>query len=113
MLILRKFKRHLTREDFLSFNLGANLDDYKLPGLNLIFKVHKLTEKAGVKMDLCWARFSLPKLRNDLGGIFVFPMVYSKGDNEVYTEEKVLRRAGAGLPLLIPFSILRKVNSTT
>ena len=27
-LILRKFRRHLTREDFLSFNLGANLDDY-------------------------------------------------------------------------------------
>ena len=40
-------------------------------------------------------------------------MVYSKDDNEVYTEEKVLRRAGAGLPLLISFSILRKVNSTT
>ena len=35
-LILRKFKRHLTREDFLSFNLGANLDHYILPGLNLI-----------------------------------------------------------------------------
>ena len=52
MLILRKFKRHLTREDFLSFNLGANLDDYILPGLNLIPKVHKLTEKAGVAMEL-------------------------------------------------------------
>ena len=51
MLILRKFKRHLTREDFLSFNLGANLDDYILPGLNLIPKVHKLTEKAGVAME--------------------------------------------------------------
>ena len=43
--------RHLTREDFLSFNLGANLDDYILPGLNLIPKVHKLTEKAGVAME--------------------------------------------------------------
>ena len=51
MLILRKFKRHLTREDFLSFNLGANLDDYILPGWNLIPKVHKLTEKAGVAME--------------------------------------------------------------
>ena len=30
--------RHLTREDFLSFNLGANVDDYILPGLNLIPK---------------------------------------------------------------------------
>ena len=28
-------------------------------------------------------------------------MVYSKDDNEVYTVEKVLRRAGARLPLLI------------
>ena len=36
MLILRKFTRHLTREDFLSFNLGSKLDDYILPGLNLI-----------------------------------------------------------------------------
>ena len=43
--------RHLTREDFLSFNLGANLDDYILPGLNLIPKVHKLTEKPGVAME--------------------------------------------------------------
>ena len=43
--------RHLTREDFLSFNLGANLDDYILPGLNLIPKVHKMTEKAGVVME--------------------------------------------------------------
>ena len=43
--------RHLTREDFLSFNLGANLDDYILPGLNLIPKVHKLTEKADVAME--------------------------------------------------------------
>ena len=43
--------RHLTREDFLSFNLGANLDDYILPALNLILKVHKLTEKAGVAME--------------------------------------------------------------
>ena len=38
--------RHLTREDFLSFNLGASLDDYIIPGLNLIPKVRKLTEKA-------------------------------------------------------------------
>ena len=30
-------------------------------------------------------------------------MVYSKDDNEVYTVEKVLRRAGAGFPLLISF----------
>ena len=37
-------------------------------------------------------------------------MVYSKDDNEVYTVEKVLRRAGAGLPLLIS-SILRKLNT--
>ena len=43
--------RHLTREDFLSFNLGASLDDYILPGWNLIPKVHKLTEKAGVAME--------------------------------------------------------------
>ena len=49
-------------------------------------------------------------LRNDLGGLFVFPMVYSKDDNEVYTVEKVLRRAGAGLPLLIS-SILGKLNT--
>ena len=42
--------RHLTKEDFLSFNLGVNLDDYILPGLNLIPKVHKLTENAGVAM---------------------------------------------------------------
>ena len=62
------------------------------------------------RWNLCWARFSLPKLRNDLGGLFVFPMVYSKDDNEVYTVEKVLRRAGAGLPLLIS-SILRKLNT--
>ena len=45
------FVRHLTREDFPSFNLGANLDDYTLPSLNLIPKVHKLTEKAGVAME--------------------------------------------------------------
>ena len=63
------------------------------------------------RWNLCWAPFSLPKLRNDLGGLFVFPMVYSKDDNEVYTVEKVLRRALAGLPSLISFSILRKVNS--
>ena len=42
---------HLTREDFLSFNLGSKLDDYILPGLNLIPKVHELTEKAGVAME--------------------------------------------------------------
>ena len=42
---------HLTREDFLSFNLGSKLDDYLLPGFNLIPKVHKLTEKAGVAME--------------------------------------------------------------
>ena len=35
-------------------------------------------------------------------------MVYSKDDNEVYTVEKVLRTAGAGLP---PFFILWKVNT--
>ena len=52
------------------------------------------------RWNLCWARFSLPKLRNDLSGFFVFPMVYSKDDNEVYTVEKVLRTAGAGLPLI-------------
>ena len=63
------------------------------------------------RWNLCWARFSLPKLRNDLGGLFVFPMVYSKDDNEVYTVEKVLRRAGARLRLLIFFSILRRVNT--
>ena len=28
--MLRKFRRPLTREDFLSFHLGANLDDYIL-----------------------------------------------------------------------------------
>ena len=31
--------------------LGASLDDYILPSLNLIFKVPKLTEKAGVAME--------------------------------------------------------------
>ena len=51
LLILKKFKRHLTREDFLSFNLGANLDHYIMPGWNLIPKVHKLTEKTGVAME--------------------------------------------------------------
>ena len=50
-LILRKISRPLTREDFLSFHLGANLDDYILPSLNLISKVHKLAEKAGVAME--------------------------------------------------------------
>ena len=30
-LILRKFRPPLTRKDFLSFHLGANLDDYILP----------------------------------------------------------------------------------
>ena len=61
----------------------------------------------------CWARFSLPKVRIDLGGLFVFPLVYSKDDNEVYTVQKVSRRAGAGLPLLISFFfILWKVNTT-
>ena len=55
------------------------------------------------RWNLCWARFSLPKLRNDLGGLFVFPMVYSKDDNEVYIEQKVVRTGGAGLPLLISF----------
>lgn len=49
--MLRKFMQHLTREDFLSFNLGAKLDDYILPGWNLIPKVHKLTEKAGMAME--------------------------------------------------------------
>ena len=63
------------------------------------------------RSNFCWARFSLPKLRNDLGGLFVFPMVYSKDDNEVYIVEKVLRTAGAGLPLLISFFILWKVNT--
>ena len=63
------------------------------------------------RWNLCWARFSLPKLRNDLGGLFVFPMVYSKDDNEVYTVQKVLRTAGAGLPSLISFFILWKVNT--
>ena len=43
--------RHLTREDVLSFNLGASLDENILPALNLILKVHKLTEKAGVAME--------------------------------------------------------------
>ena len=38
-------------------------------------------------------------------------MVYSKDDNDVYIVEKVLRTAGAGLPLLISFSILRKANT--
>ena len=47
----RKFGGHFTREDFLSFNLGANMDDYILPSLNLISKVRKLTEKAGVAME--------------------------------------------------------------
>ena len=32
-LILRKFRQPLTREDFLSFQLGANLDDYILPSI--------------------------------------------------------------------------------
>ena len=63
------------------------------------------------RWNLCWARFSLPKLRNDLGAVFVFPMVYSKDDNEVYTAQKILRRAVAGLPLLISFSILWRVNT--
>ena len=48
---LVKENLHLTREDFLSFNLGASLDDYIIPGLNLIPKVRKLTEKAGVAME--------------------------------------------------------------
>ena len=30
-------------------------------------------------------------------------MVYSKDDNDVYIAQKVLRTAGAGLPLLISF----------
>ena len=55
------------------------------------------------RWNRCWARFSFPKLRNDLGGIFVFPLVYSKDDNDVYIVQKVLRTAGAGLPLLISF----------
>ena len=55
------------------------------------------------RWNRCWARFSFPKLRNDLGGLFVFPIVYSKDDNEVYIVQKVLRTAGAGLPLLISF----------
>ena len=38
-------------------------------------------------------------------------MVYSKDDDEDYTVEKILRRAGAGLSSLISFSILRKVNT--
>ena len=45
-----------------------------------------------------------PCLKEDL-------KVYSKDDNEVNTVEKVLRRAGAGLSLLISFFILRKVNT--
>ena len=60
------------------------------------------------RCNLCLARFSLPKLRNDIGGLFVFPVVYSKDDNEVYTAEKILRRTGARFSLLISFSILRK-----
>ena len=55
------------------------------------------------RWNRCWARFSFPKLRNDLGGLFVFPLVYSKNDNEVYIVQKVLRTAGAGLPLLISY----------
>ena len=51
-LILRNFGRHLTREDFLSFNIGTNLGDYVLPSLNVISKVRKLTKKAGVAMEL-------------------------------------------------------------
>ena len=47
-LIIRKLRRHLTREDFISFNLRANLDGYILLSLNLISKVRKLTEKGGV-----------------------------------------------------------------
>ena len=61
------------------------------------------------RWNRCWARFSFPKLRNDLGGLFVFPMVYSKDGNEVYIVQKVLRTAGAGLPLLISF-FLWKLN---
>ena len=38
-------------------------------------------------------------------------MVYSKDDNEVYTVQKVLRTARAGLPSLISFFILWKVNT--
>ena len=103
MLILRKFKRHLTREDFLSFNLGANLDDYILPGLNLIPKVHTLTEKAGVAMEPLLGTLFLSKATKSFRWSFCIPMVYSKDDNEVYIVEKVLRTAGAGLPLLISF----------
>ena len=50
-----------------------------------------------------WSRFSFPKLRNDLDGLFVFPVVYITDDNEVYIVQKVLRTAGVGLPLLISF----------
>ena len=64
MLILRKFKRHLTREDFLSFNLRANLDDYILPGWNLIPQVHKLTEKDGVAMEPLLGTLFLSKATN-------------------------------------------------
>ena len=56
------------------------------------------------RWNRCWARFSFPKLQIDLGGLFVFPMVYSKDDNEVYIVQKVSRTAGARLPLLISFS---------
>ena len=38
-------------------------------------------------------------------------MVYSKDDNEVYIVQEVLRTAAAGLPLLISFFILWKVNT--
>lgn len=50
-LILKKFRGHLTRKDFLSCNLGTNLDDYILPSLNLTPEVHKLTEKASTAME--------------------------------------------------------------
>ena len=38
-------------------------------------------------------------------------MAYSKDGNEVYIVQKVLRTAGAGLPLLISFFYFMEVNT--
>ena len=70
--------RHLTREDFLSFNLGASLDDYIIPGLNLIPKVRKLTERNSQNGTLAGHAFPFQSYETVVVVSYYFLMVYSK-----------------------------------
>ena len=69
--------------------------------------MHKLTEKAGVAMEPLLGTLSFSKLRNDLGGLFVFPMVYSQDD----CTESIKDSRGSVVFINLLFFILWKANT--